>query len=505
MSFGPAPDYRVSINDGVRPRIDEAVQMYREARTYALCALSRERKMISLTQENKAGLEEIFASHDYFSASLLNLSEQLQRFLSALEELQVEVDERPNGKSWTWVCAPWWRPDQKRSRHHLNGGKGFRPKTYLVTMLLICSSLAPSSIHNWPEVDGRSQRRMPNPNDQLEDQPQGQTRFRRADPYGWRSFDFFRTDEIKFALKVGIGAALYALPSFLSLTRPFYLFWRGEWGLLSYMLVCSMTIGASNTTSYARFLGTCLGALSSIGAWYITGGDAFRLAVMGFIMALGPFYMIIVKGQGPMGRFILLTYNLSVLYAFSYTKIDSNEQNDGVEHLDITEIVLHRVISVISGCIWGIIITRGIWPIRARKKLNSTLQLLWFRLVLFWKSDPLNKMTATEAATPVLYMNPRDKIEIERFLSQLERLQASARCEFELKNPFPDAAYSNIIRRTRGIVDSFHSMNIILLNISKPLEGQSCLLRFTAATRQQLNEQIGHMLAGEYRKDQRKL
>jgi hypothetical protein len=81
--------------------------------------------MISLAQENKAGLEEIFASCDYFSASLLELSEQLQQFLSALEELQVEVDERPNGKSWTWVCASWWRPDQRRERHHLNAGELF--------------------------------------------------------------------------------------------------------------------------------------------------------------------------------------------------------------------------------------------------------------------------------------------------------------------------------------------------------------------------------------------
>ena len=338
---------------------------------------------------------------------------------------------------------------------------------------------------------------MLNPNDQLEEPLQGQTRYRRADSRSWRPFDFFRTDEIKFALKVGIGAGLYALPSFLSLTRPLYLFWRGEWGLVSYMLVCSMTIGASNTTGYARFLGTCIGAFCSIGAWYITGGNSFKLAVVGFIMVLGPFYMIIAKGQGPMGRFILLTYNLSVLYAFSYSQIDGHELDDENEHLDITEIVLHRVISVISGCIWGIIITRGIWPIRARKKLNSTLKLLWLRLVLIWKSDPLNAMTTTEASTPILYMNSRDKIEIERLLSQLAFLQASARSEFELKSPFPDAAYSNIIRRTRGIVDSFHSMNLILVNIHKPTEGQSFLLRHTATVREQLSERIGHLLAGK--------
>ncbi|KAJ6051886.1 hypothetical protein N7499_011265 [Penicillium canescens] len=474
VSFGPAPDYRISINGGARPRIDEAVKTYREVRMSALCSLSHRREIMSFTQESKAGLEEIFASCDYFSVSLLKLSEKLQQFLSVLEELQIEVEGRPNGVSWTWACVSWWRADHQCERHRLNP--------------------APSSSPYHTEVNSTSLTRMSNPTDQLENRLRRQTRYERADSHAWRPFDFFRTDEIKFALKVGIGAALYALPSFISLTRPLYLFWRGEWGLLSYMLVCSMTIGASNTTGYARFLGTCLGALCSIGAWYITGGNAFRLAVVGFVMALGQFYMIIVKGKGPMGRFILLTYNLSVLYAFSYSQIDGNEQDDGGEHLDITEIALHRVISVISGCLWGIIITRGIWPIRARTKLNNTLHLLWFRLVLIWKSDPLNTMATAEASMSVLYMNSHDKNEIERLLSQLESLQVSARSEFELKSPFPDAEYRNIIRQTRGIVDNFHSMNLILVNIPTPSEGQISLLRYTAAVRQQLSERIGHLL-----------
>jgi hypothetical protein len=80
---------------------------------------------MSLTQESKADLEEIFASCDYFSVSLLKLSEKLQQFLSVLEELQIEVDERPNEKSWTWTCVSWWRADHQHERHHLNTGGFF--------------------------------------------------------------------------------------------------------------------------------------------------------------------------------------------------------------------------------------------------------------------------------------------------------------------------------------------------------------------------------------------
>lgn len=339
---------------------------------------------------------------------------------------------------------------------------------------------------------------MANASDQPEVMHRGRTRHHRAGEDVVRLFDFLRKDEIKFALKVGIGAALYALPSFIPVTRPFYLSWRGEWGLVSYMLVCSMTIGASNTTGFARFLGTCLGGLCSIAAWYLAGGDAVKLALTGFVMAIGPFYVILVKGQGPMGRFILLTYNLSVLYAFSHSQIDMNDPNDEAEHLDITSIVLRRVISVITGNIWGIIITRGIWPIRARTKLDETLQSLWLRLALVWESDPLNAISRGDADTPVLYLDSRDKAEIEHLLSQLEPMQTSARSEFELRDKFPDAAYSNVIRWTRDIVDNFHSMDLVLSNLAAPSEGQISLLRHTAAARQRMSECIGHLLTSKF-------
>lgn len=56
----------------------------------------------------------------------------------------------------------------------------------------------------------------------------------------WVALRVFRRDDIKYAAKVGIGAVLYAMWSFVPETRKLYGHWRGEWGLLSYMLVCSM-------------------------------------------------------------------------------------------------------------------------------------------------------------------------------------------------------------------------------------------------------------------------
>jgi hypothetical protein len=198
-----------------------------------------------------------------------------------------------------------------------------------------------------------------------------------------------------------------------------------------------------------------------------------------------------------MGRFIMLTYNLSVLYGYSLAQKEANNDEDegGVNPI-MSEIALHRVVAVLSGCIWGIIITRMIWPISARRRLKESLSLLWLHLGLVWKRDPLSTM-AQEGKNGV-YMTPREKLEIERFLARLESLQGAAGSEFELKSAFPETAYANIVRRTRIMVNSFHTMNIELMKNDPATEGEISLLRYTAIERQQLSARISHLLSGKF-------
>ena len=221
-------------------------------------------------------------------------------------------------------------------------------------------------------------------------------------------------DSVRFAVKVGIGAALYALFAYIPVTRSFYRHWRGEWGLLSYMLVCSMTIGASNTTGWSRFIGTFIGGIIAVIIWVVCQGNAFALALCGWLVSLPCFYIIIARRNGPFGRFILLTYNLSCLYAYSLSIKDSDDDEDegGVTPI-ITEIVLHRVVAVLAGVIWGLIITRMIWPISARQKFKDGLSLLWLRMGLIWKRDPLS--TLLEGESQNSYMNLREEFALQRY------------------------------------------------------------------------------------------
>ncbi|EEP76085.1 conserved hypothetical protein [Uncinocarpus reesii 1704] len=462
LPYGPAPAFKIAINNKFRISLDRALGLYRTSRNDALNIIYMRKDFIKVrSAEVQADLEEVAASCGHFSFSLQEFAEELKDFLDILDELQLETEERPGGRSWAWL-NPW------SSHRRINGD---------------------DSISN-PDVS------VPSMNPKLLGtvtsstlKAKGSLRFRL-----WKGLTIFRRDETKFAIKVGAGAALYALPSFLHSTRPIYSHWRGEWGLLSYMFVCSMTIGASNTTGYARFFGTCLGAFCALAAWYVTRANVFGLLFLGWTMSAWTAYIIIGQGRGPMGRFIMLTYNLVVLYSYSLSLKDSDDgQDEGGASPLVADIALHRVVAVSSGIVWGIFITRVIWPISARRKLKDGLSLLWLRMSIIWKRDPLSTMTRDGSANA--YYTTKEKLELQRFLAHLETLRISANSEFSLKRPFPDASYRACLSGTRRMLDAFQAMNLEIMKNLTASEGEAAMLRHTLADRRQLSARITHLLA----------
>jgi hypothetical protein len=314
-------------------------------------------------------------------------------------------------------------------------------------------------------------------------------------PYLWRAFGFLRREDIRFAIKVGLGAILWAMFSFITSTRAFYFHWRGEWGLLSYMLVCSMTIGASNTTGTQRFFGTVLGAVLAVLAWIAAHENPWILGAFGWVVSVGCFYIIVGRGMGPMGRFILLTYNLSALYAYSLSvKDDEDDDDEGGISPEIWEIVLHRMVSVLAGCLWGMIVTRVIYPISARKKLKHGTAVLWLRMGLIWKRDPLTILTEPDSRSA--YMDIRESLELQRFLAHLDGLRESASHEFELRGPFRNEESRNMLAATGRMLGAFHAMNVVITKDLKASQGEQELLRYTRDERKELSARISHLFSG---------
>lgn len=239
----------------------------------------------------------------------------------------------------------------------------------------------------------------------------------------------------------------------------------------------------------------------AIFAWIVAHENPFILGFFGWLMSLQCFYIIVGKGQGPMGRFIMLTYNLSALYAYSLSvKDEENDDDEGGISPEIWEIVLHRVVAVMTGCIWGIIVTRVIWPISARKKIKKGTTLLWLKMGLIWKRGPLRTLVDIEpgeAYATASFMSPGEDIELRRFLNTLESLQSSASSEFELKGPFPAKTFKVILQATSRMLDSFHAMNVIILKDLKATDGEKEILKYTSTEWRELSWRISHLFSGK--------
>lgn len=119
IPFGPAPHYKVSLDSRFRTSLDRALELYVASREAALKTIYRHKEISRIKSlEIEADLEEVAASCGHFSFSLLEFGEQLKDMLAILDELQLESEERPGGRSWNWL--KFWRSGEPKRRNQLS-------------------------------------------------------------------------------------------------------------------------------------------------------------------------------------------------------------------------------------------------------------------------------------------------------------------------------------------------------------------------------------------------
>ncbi|KAL7959541.1 Fusaric acid resistance protein-like domain-containing protein [Trichoderma compactum] len=479
--FGKHPEDQVAVNVHLRASLRDAVNLYNNARGKALRELYRSIELGGSRTENiQADIEEVAAACGHFSFSLQAVAEEMDAYLDVLESLQNPVVHRD--RSWRWLKF-WrhWKLFQRRSDR---------------------------DAEHEPLLVRKPRGRMKSPT------PQGlpKAMLKKRDSFHWdaspqKSNSFARTcsqallkflrfltrEDVMFGIKVGIGAVLWAMLAFIPATRPVYQHWRGEWGLLSYMIVVGMTTGASNTTGSSRFIGTLIGGACACFAWSVSLTNPWLLELCTVIVALGNFYVILVMKKAPLGRISLLAYNVIVLYAYSLTQdVDDDDDDEGGIDPLIFEITYHRVVAVTLGILWGILVCRLLWPISGRKKFREGLSVLYLQLGLIWKRGPLAALLEG-GDDGVDFMKEGEQIALRRYVFKLDSLRDSAKSEFELRGPFPEAAYGRIMRSTKHILDGLYAMRLITQRRDTLSEGESALLEITAAERVQLCERLCHV------------
>ena len=404
--FGNDPKYDIVIKDRLRESLQEALILYDRARGNALFELYRGIEIgRSRSEEIEADIEEVAAACGHFSFSLKAVAEEMDSYLGALEDLQRGVET--NAQSWNWL--KFWHHFKFRSTTEHNQCEDPERESLLAKR---------------SSVKGIKRTAIP------KGTPAGIVKHR--DTFNWdaaphtsaflRSFSqktlrvlrFLSREDILFGIKVGIGAILWAMFAFIPGTRPTYQHWRGEWGLLSFMIVVGMTTGASNTTGTARFIGTMIGASLACVSWLICFENPWALAIVGALVALWNFYLILVLNNAPLGRISLLAYNVIVLYAYSISQdVDDDDDDEGGTHPLIFNITYHRVIAVTLGILWGMIVCRFLWPISGREKFRQGLSALYLQLGLIWKRGPLGVLM--EQNGTVDYLGQREQAALQRY------------------------------------------------------------------------------------------
>ena len=75
--------------------------------------------------EVEADHEEVAASCGHFSFSLLYFANEMKIYLDILDDLKFEIDERPGGRTWSWLKV--WRGNLRSRKCNRDPGKGLLP------------------------------------------------------------------------------------------------------------------------------------------------------------------------------------------------------------------------------------------------------------------------------------------------------------------------------------------------------------------------------------------
>lgn len=431
----------------------EATAMYSKAREEALMDLYQQKNFKEDRDFHSAANEEgAAASCGSFSYLLEEFGNELATFLSILGKYEVTLQPGNSPRTYKWMR--FWEPVSPSYQKQVNS----------LTELLRKSA-----------------------QDTSREKEQGTWSLKL-----WRSLHAFRRPDVQYGIKVGLGAALFSLPAFSGTFRPIFTKWRGEWGLITYVIIMNKSVGGTTHSVKIRIFGTFLGAVIAYFTWTAFPKNPYALAASGFVLSIPCFWMILHwKSQNLFGQFILLTFNLTVLYTYSLSISDRSDgdDDDDEKNLIVMQIAFHRFASVCMGVIWALFITVTIFPNTARHRLKRGLSVLWLQMGLVWKGDILATLPR-KGDTEKKVIGIQGENLMQLIMIELNGFLQHAPREHRLKGPFPTKEYSILLQATQNILDAFQDISVLVAKDVKASSQELYILEYTSAERAELCNRI---------------
>ncbi|CAK5265809.1 unnamed protein product [Mycena citricolor] len=403
--------------------------------------------------------EHVFLVY-FFMFTLQEFAGELVSLVDAMERI---YDRETRPSRWKRILSWFWslkKKDSPRSRKPKKGQSQLRRRfsQYMVPAL---RQAHPS----FPKVRPHAPNTIQTPWDRL-------TWIGKIKQRMWLVGTRLAQSDTKYGVKAGMATALLSAPAFFDSTRHIFVSLWGDWALISFFIVISPTIGATNFLSLHRVLGTVFGAGVAALVYTLFPDNVAVLATFGFFFSIPCFYYIVAKPQYvSASRFVLLTYNLTCLYCYNLRD----------KELSPTDIAIRRAIAVTGGVVWAALVSRFWWPAEARRELTKGLSefclnigWLYTRLVAANSFSPLPGDDAEEHANEDSALSPahaRLSNSIKEFMAmelhlqikliELQGLLAQTQHEPRLKGPFPIQLYRGILTSLQNILDKLHSMRCV--------------------------------------------
>lgn len=230
------------------------------------------------------------------------------------------------------------------------------------------------------------------------------------------------------------------------------------------------------------------------------------LPIFGAIFSVPCFRYIVGKPHlASSGRFVLLTFNLTCLYAYNFRKTG----------LEAEQVGFQRTIAVALGVIWATILNHLLWPNEARRELSAGLsellsQMAWLCQHTISASPSVPSSTQTvrdpSALESQTLVSGRDQEEdeptqhLELYLRlrllKLESLLVQTKHEPRLKGPFPVETYRKYLMCCTEILDKLHSIRCV----TRRQEWHSTIREdWVVPVNSLRREMVGNMLVGRAR------
>jgi hypothetical protein len=451
---------------------------------------------------DKSGPIDAIYSIYFFVFTLEEFVRELSTLIGGMVELLDGQTMHRMPAVLTWATPTYWK-----SRRH--GPKRKQTIRNRVAKLIPIdpSDLQPQAV--FPEKRKNKSNTLTTPS------RESLTRYSRWKQAIWRFQARLQEPDIKYAIKVGLGTVILAFPAFTQRFRPTFLEFRGEWALIAFWATMSPSIGGTNLLSFYRVAGTLLGAVVAVAAYTAFPENPVVLPIIGFLFSIPCFWIITQRpAYQQAGRFILLTYNLTCLYAYNQRERD----------LSALEIGWRRSASVIAGVVWATVVSNLWWPFAARRELRMGLSdfsldlaYLYSQLVRTYsghhtdacanhpilrgaasadEESPLlepaqttsSDQSANELATRQ-FMSMELHLQIQ--LINLRNLLGQTKNEPRLKGPFPQEMYAEILNSCQTLLDKLHSMRCV---ITRQEWDESVHIEILRPINEQRREMVGNVI-----------